>query len=172
MSTTMTTPDAAAPAAGWLDHEQQELWRAWLTASTLLPDTLSRELSERHGLSLADYEVMVHLSENGEHRLRMSELAERTLVSRSRLTHQIDRMERAGWVTRERCAEDRRGAWAVLTPAGYASLVAAAPTHVDGVRRHLVDLLGSAKFGQLGAACTDVADHLHSLRQCPSDDDV
>jgi DNA-binding MarR family transcriptional regulator len=172
----MTAPSTAVspqvpgqPEAGWLDEDQQRLWRAWVTASTLLPDTLSRELQERHGLSLADYEVLVHLSERPERRLRMSELAERTLVSRSRLTHQVDRMERAGWVERLPCSEDRRGSWAVLTETGYQAIVAAAPTHVDGVRRHLVDLLGATDFTTLGSACGEVADHLTSLRQCPSD---
>jgi DNA-binding MarR family transcriptional regulator len=159
----------SAPEAGWLDEDQQRLWRAWVHASTLLPDTLSHELQEKHGLSLPDYEVMVHLSEQTDHRLRMSELAERTLVSRSRLTHQVDRMERAGWVERVPCSEDRRGSWAVLTETGYAAIVAAAPTHVDGVRKHLVDLLGPAVFAQLGEASGAVAEHLVSLRQCPSE---
>lgn len=158
---------APAPTAGWLDEDQQRLWRAWVTASTLLADTLSRELQEHHGMSLADYEVMVHLSERPDHRLRMSELAERTLVSRSRLTHQIDRMESAGWVERVPCSEDRRGSWCVLTDAGFAALVNAAPTHVDGVRAHLVDLLGPKQFAALGQACGVVADHLVSVRQCP-----
>ena len=161
----MTTSDIAAPpSAGWLAADQQELWRAWVKASTLLPDTLSRELYEKHGLSLADYEVMVHLSEGSERRLRMSELAERTLVSRSRLTHQIDRMARAGWVERRPCSEDRRGSWAVLTQAGFDLLVQAAPTHVDGVRAHLVDLLGPTAFGELGTACGRVSDHLDTVR--------
>ncbi len=172
----MTTTDAAravaAPDSGWLDEDQQQLWRAWVRASTLLPDTLSRELQETHGLSLADYEVMVHLTEKPERRLRMSELAERTLVSRSRLTHQVDRMERAGWVVREPCSEDRRGSWAVLTDAGHEAIIAAAPTHVAGVRRHLVDLLGRTEFTKLGLACGEVADHLTSLRQCPSDEEL
>ena len=164
-----TTTAAPAPTAGWLNEQQQAVWRAWVTASTLLPDTLSRELQEAHGMSLADYEVMVHLSERADHRLRMSELAERTLVSRSRLTHQVDRMESVGWVERVPCSEDRRGSWAVLTDAGFAALVAAAPTHVDGVRRHLVDLLGSTEFANLGVACSQVAEHLTSLRTCPED---
>jgi DNA-binding MarR family transcriptional regulator len=163
------TAPQTAPEAGWLDDDQQRLWRDWVHASTLLPDTLSRELQEKHGLSLPDYEVMVHLSEQPDHRLRMSELAERTLVSRSRLTHQVDRMERAGWVERVPCSEDRRGSWAVLTDSGYAAIVAAAPTHVDGVRKHLVDLLGPAVFAQLGSASGLVAEHLASLRQCPTE---
>ena len=80
----------------WLTAEQQKNWRAWLSASQLLNDQLSRELQDKHGMTIADYEILVRLSEAPERRLRMSELAEQTLSSRSRLSHQIDRMEKAG----------------------------------------------------------------------------
>jgi DNA-binding MarR family transcriptional regulator len=93
----------------------------------------------------------------------MSDLATQTLLSRSRLSHQIDRMEAAGLVSREVCPDDRRGQLAVITNVGVKALVAAAPDHVAGVRNHLVDLLTDAEFKALGGAAKKIADHLDSL---------
>jgi DNA-binding MarR family transcriptional regulator len=148
----------------WLTAEQQKNWRAWLSASQLLNDQLSRELQDKHGLTIADYEILVRLSEAPERRLRMSELAEQTLSSRSRLSHQIDRMEKAGLVERQVCADDRRGAFAVMTGHGWAALVAAAPDHVESVRVHLVDRLSDEQFAALGCACEQVAQHLSAVQ--------
>lgn len=144
----------------WLTQEEQESWRAWIEASLLLTDRLSRDIQAQHGLTFADYEILVWLSEAPDRRLRMSELARRALSSRSRLSHQIDRMERAGLVTREVCAEDRRGAFAVLTETGWRTIADAAPDHVASVRAHLVDVLSPEEFAALGAACRKVADAL------------
>lgn len=144
----------------WLTEDEQRSWRAWLAASLLLQDRLTREMQAQHGLTMADYEILVRLSEVEDRRMRMSDLAEVTLSSRSRLSHQIDRMEKAGFVERQLCADDRRGAFAVLTEQGWATLVAAAPDHVEGVRAHLVDVLTPKEFAALGAACQKVADHL------------
>jgi DNA-binding MarR family transcriptional regulator len=146
----------------WLDDEQQQYWRAWLSASILLTDRLGRDLQSQHGLTMADYEILVRLSESEDRRMRMSDLADRTLSSRSRLSHQIDRMEKADLVTREHCTEDRRGSWAVLSDHGWDVLVAAAPDHVDSVRAHLVDVLSPSEFRALGRACARIADHLQS----------
>jgi DNA-binding MarR family transcriptional regulator len=146
----------------WLSAEQQSYWRAYIAATELLSDRLSRELQATHGLTLADYEILVRLSEADGRQLRMSQLAEVTLSSRSRLSHQIDRMEKAGLVRREACEHDRRGANAVLTEHGWDVLVKAAPTHVDGVREHLVDVLSDKEFAALGRALGKVADHLQS----------
>ncbi|MBU6244013.1 MAG: MarR family transcriptional regulator [Actinomycetales bacterium] len=125
-------------------------------------DQLNRDLLADHGLSGADYEILVRLSESPDRRVRMSELAELTLASRSRLSHQIDRMEQAGLVRRESCAEDRRGAFAALTDTGWQALVAAAPDHVASVRRHLVDVLSPEEFEALGQACRKVSERLRS----------
>ncbi len=149
----------------WLTQDEQKSWRAWLSASRLLTEQLSRELSEKHGLTIADYVILVQLSESPERRVRMSDLAEQTLASRSRLSHQIDQMERKGLVSREACSDDRRGYFAVLTDAGWDAIVAAAPDHVAGVRAHLVDLLGPANFSALGKACAKVTEHLESVDQ-------
>ncbi len=144
----------------WLSEDEQRSWRAWLAAALLLQDRLNRELQGQHGLTMADYEILVRLSEAPDRRLRMSDLAEMTLSSRSRLSHQIDRMEKAGLVERQLCADDRRGAFAALTPDGWDTLVIAAPDHVESVRAHLVDVLSAKEFAALGSACRKVADHL------------
>ena len=147
----------------WLTIDQQQSWRAYLAATTLLAEKLSRELQAAHGITMADYEILVRLSEAPDRRLRMSQLALHTLASRSRLSHQVDRLEKSGLVERQACEDDRRGANAVLTEAGWNLLVVAAPTHVDGVRRHLVDRLTEDQFAQLGAALGVVAGHLQGL---------
>lgn len=144
----------------WLNDDQQAAWRAWIAASLLLPDRLSRDLQDEAGISLADYEILVHLSESPKQRLRMSELADLTLSSRSRLSHQIDRLSDAGFVDREPCSEDRRGSFAVLTPRGWEFLVDAAPVHVASVREHLVDVLTPEEFAALGRICDKVAERL------------
>jgi DNA-binding MarR family transcriptional regulator len=144
----------------WLTASEQQAWRSWLAMRTLLDDQLNRELQDLHGLSLADYVILVHLSEAADRRLRMSDLASATLASRSRLSHQIDRLESAGIVQRMTCSEDRRGSFAVLTDHGWQVLVAAAPDHVAGVRRHFVDVLGTKAFTDLGKQCAQVAEQL------------
>lgn len=144
----------------WLTDDEQRAWRSWVNASLLLPDRLSRDLAEKHGLTMADYEILVQLSEHPERRIRMSELAERTRSSRSRLSHQIDRMVDAGLVAREACADDRRGSFAVLTDRGWDTIVAAAPDHVAAVRKHLVDLLGPERFAEFGDTCRMIVDDL------------
>jgi len=145
---------------GWLSAQQQVAWRAWLEATLLLGDRLEHDLRQTHDLCNAEYEVMVRLSESPGRRLRMSELANRTLASKSRLSHQISRMEAVGVVRREECPEDRRGAYAVLTDAGWDRLVEAAPAHVASVRRWLVDALTPEQFIEFGDMCSRVVAHL------------
>ena len=146
----------------WLTEDEQRLWRGWLAASMLLPERLNRDLQEQHGLTGTDYQVLVELSESPERRMRMSTLAERTQLSRSRLSHQIDRMSTAGLVNRQECAQDGRGMFAVLTERGWETIVAAAPDHVESVRRHLVDRLTPEQFEAFGEACITVADALRT----------
>jgi DNA-binding MarR family transcriptional regulator len=134
----------------WLTAEQQASWRSWLSAQLLLGEAFERDLKATSELSMAEYEVLVQLSEAPDRRLRMSELATRTLASRSRLSHQISRMESDGLVRREECLTDKRGWWAVLTDHGWNILVAAAPAHVESVRRHLVDVLTEDELLSLG----------------------
>jgi DNA-binding MarR family transcriptional regulator len=114
-----------------------------LAIESRLHDQLDKELMEAHGLSIGDYAVLVHLSEASGFELRMSELADRLLLSRSGLTRRVDGMVKTGLVSRRACPSDRRGALAQLTPAGLQRLREAAPTHVAGVRRYLIDALGN-----------------------------
>ncbi len=144
----------------WLSEHEQDAWRSWVAVSLLLPDRLGRELQAQANISLADYEILVNLSEAPEHRLRMSDLASATLSSRSRLSHQIDRLTEAGLVDRQPCSGDRRGFFAVLTPAGRDFLVRVAPLHVESVREHLVDVLTPGEFAEFGRLCSLVSDHL------------
>ncbi len=153
----------------WLSVEQQKHWRAYIAATVLLQDRLSRELQAAHGVTMSDYEILVRLSEAPGRALRMSQLAEHTLASRSRLSHQVDRLEKADLVRREACEHDRRGANAVLTEHGWDVLVEAAPTHVEGVRTHLVDLLSDREFAALGKACALLADHLQDTETSVSE---
>lgn len=146
----------------WLSEQEQVQWRAWLSAGTLLIDALSRDLQASHDMTMADYEILVRLSESPDHRMRMSELAEATLSSRSRLSHQIDRMEKQGLVARQACDDDRRGYFATLTKQGYATLVDAAPAHVSSVRARLVDVLTAEEFRALGAASQKLLDALEA----------
>jgi DNA-binding MarR family transcriptional regulator len=138
-------PGDRAPAAGprWLDADEQKAWRAWLYSAQLLQDRLDRELTHQTGISHAYYEILVALSETEGRAMRMSELADRCLSSRSRLSHAVSRLEERGWVRRQVCPDDGRGQLAVLTDEGFAALEAAAPVHVESVRNHLFDQLTS-----------------------------
>ncbi|MBM0260844.1 MarR family winged helix-turn-helix transcriptional regulator [Micromonospora sp. 4G55] len=144
----------------WLDPDEQRTWRAFLTASRALMDTLDRELQRDAGMPHAYYEILVRLSEAPGRQLRMSELADVTGSSRSRLSHAAARLEAAGWLRREDCPTDRRGQVAVLTDDGFAALAAAAPGHVDGVRRHLFDALSPAQVDQLRRISETLVAHL------------
>jgi DNA-binding MarR family transcriptional regulator len=146
----------AADEPRWLDAEEQKAWRAWLYSSLLLQDRLDRELIHETGVSHAYYEILVQLSEAPCRTLRMSQLAERSLSSRSRLSHAVSRLEERGWVRRQVCEEDGRGQLAVLTDEGFAALEAAAPIHVEGVRQHLFDQLTSDQV----AAMRDIGETL------------
>lgn len=133
----------------WLDADEQRAWRAYLASTRLLAAVLDRELQQQSGIPHAYYEILVRLSEAPDHVLRMSQLADASESSRSRLSHAVSRLEEAGWVTRESCPSDRRGSFARLTQAGYAALVAAAPGHVESVRTHLFDHLTAEQVRQL-----------------------
>ncbi|MEH1012939.1 MarR family transcriptional regulator [Micromonospora sp. CPCC 206060] len=144
----------------WLDADEQRTWRAFLTATRALMETLDRELQRDAGMPHAYYEILVRLSEAPDRQLRMSDLAQVTGSSRSRLSHAAARLEEAGWLRRQECPTDRRGQIAILTDAGFAALAAAAPGHVEGVRRHLFDPLSPAQIDQLRRISETLADHL------------
>jgi DNA-binding MarR family transcriptional regulator len=153
--------ESTAPAdVRWLDADEQAVWRAFLDVSRLLFEQLGRQLSDDSGMSLAEYEILVQLSEAPGRRLRMSELADRVVSSRSRITHTVGRMEDRALVHREACADDGRGVLCVLTDAGFAQLEAAAPGHVEMVRTVLFEPLDPADVAGLGVALAKVREQL------------
>ena len=135
----------------WLSVAEQTAWRAFLSAVQMLNTEVESQLQRDSGISHADYEILVRLSEQPDRSLRMSELAAHAVFSRSRLSHAVGRMEREGWVQREPSPEDGRGLRAVLTDRGFEVLAAAAPGHVEAVRGVLIDPLSSEQIDQLAA---------------------
>jgi DNA-binding MarR family transcriptional regulator len=135
MTTTSDTTVTSVPPA------QLAAWRAFLEAHAHTTELLARELKDAEDLPLSWYDVLVQLQEADGYRLRMQELADRVLLSKSGLTRLIDRMERAGLVTRAACPDDRRGTFAELTPAGLETLRRSAPSHLRGVRQHFAELV-------------------------------
>jgi DNA-binding MarR family transcriptional regulator len=145
----------------WLETDQQRSWRALVIGTTLLFDKLDDDLRREHDISLTEYEILVRLAER-DGQMRMAALADALAHSRSRVTHTVTRMEKAGLVQRSSSPEDGRGILATLTDKGHDLLVRAAPTHVTGVRDHLVDLADDADFSAVGRVFDAVADHLIS----------
>jgi len=127
----------------WLSPTEMAAWRRYIVASRRLLEALDTDL-DQHDLTMADYEILAQLSDAPERRMRMAELAEIAMLSRSRLSHRMKVMEEAGWVRREACPDDKRGFFAVMTPKGWKAIVAAAPDHVASVRSRFVDKLSKA----------------------------
>lgn len=142
----------------WLDEEEQRTWRAFLQATRRLFEEIDRQLQRESGIPHTYYEVLVQLSEAPDRTLRMSQLADRSLSSRSRLSHAVARLEEAGWIRRAVCSSDRRGTYATLTDEGFAVLSAAAPGHVETVRRLLLDPLTREQVSQLQQICEAVSE--------------
>lgn len=142
----------------WLDDLEQRAWRSLLAAHRRVLQRLDAELQSSQDLSVADYGVLVELDEADGGRMRMSELADRLLLSPSGLTRRLDTLVDSGLVERVRCPTDRRGSFAVLTDAGRARLRAAAPDHVEQVRRHFIERLSRAQLAQLADALETVSD--------------
>ena len=135
-------PDQNATAPRWLNPAEMKAWRSYIIASRRLLEALDNDL-EGHDLSIPDYEILAQLSDAPDRRMRMSELASITLLSRSRLSHRITVMEKAGWVKREACPTDKRGYFAVMTAKGWRAIVAAAPEHVASVRSRFLEHLST-----------------------------
>jgi DNA-binding MarR family transcriptional regulator len=133
----------------WLTESEQRAWRAYLEATKLLFDALDRQLQRESGMPHTYYEILVRLSEAAERSMRMSELADITRSSRSRLSHAVARLEERGWLKRVDCTTDKRGQIATLTDTGFAALEHAAPGHVATVRRFLIDRLTPEQITQL-----------------------
>ena len=144
----------------WLDDGQQRSWRALIMGMTLLTDRLDDDLRRRFGISLTEYEILVRLSERDGRRLRMAQLADALAHSRSRVTHTVTRLERAGLVQRSTSPDDGRGIICAMTEAGWQLLQEMAPVHVDGVREHLVDLASDDDLAAVGRVMDAVSDNL------------
>jgi DNA-binding MarR family transcriptional regulator len=137
----MSRENATAPK--WLTPNEMVAWRRYIIASRQLLAALEADLKE-HDLTLPDYEILALLSDAPDRQMRMSELAKIALLSRSRLSHRMKVMEKAGWLKREPCPVDKRGYFAVMTPKGWKAIVAAAPDHVESVRARFIDHLSKA----------------------------
>jgi DNA-binding MarR family transcriptional regulator len=151
------------PTTPWLDEVEMHAWRSLLRAHARLLARLDADLQASQGMSVTDYGVLVQLSEQEDGRMRMSELADLLLLSPSGLTRRLDGLVAAGLIERHRCPTDRRGAYAALTPAGYARLETAAPDHVVQVRQHFVDRLTRKQL----EALADALDKVSAEPGCP-----
>lgn len=152
-----------ADEVSWLDDTEQAAWRSYVEGMSRLRARLDDDL-RCYGITLDDYEILVFLSESEDRRARMTDLAERLMTSKSRLTYRVDRLEKAGVVRRHACPTDKRGIHAELTDDGFALLEKAARTHVDGVRRHFVDHFERDEFVRMGAWFERVAASLRPHR--------
>jgi DNA-binding MarR family transcriptional regulator len=148
----------------WLDAAQQRDWRAYIEGSVRLHELIDQSLKSSHGLSSAEYEILVRLSESEGHRLRMAELAEFASQSRSRLSHTCGRLERKGLVRRETCPDDKRGVFCRLTDKGFSTLESAAHDHVDTVREFFVDVVEPADLEAIGRAFTAISQQVQAAR--------
>ncbi|MBA2516471.1 MAG: MarR family transcriptional regulator [Solirubrobacterales bacterium] len=133
----MPTPTLSTPT-NELTPSELGAWRGLLRVHAALFKALDAELETAHGIPLSSYEVLIFLRSAPDHRLRMADLADRVLLSRSGMTRLVDRLERAGWLAREQCSADARGCYAVLTPEGEAFLDEARPTHLEGIRERFL----------------------------------
>jgi DNA-binding MarR family transcriptional regulator len=150
----------------WLDETEMRAWRGFIELSGMVQAELEHDLLTQHGLSAGDYGVLVNLSEAPDRRLRMCDLAHLLHLSPSGLTRRLDGLVKGGFVERQPAPDDRRAILAVLTDAGMAKLQAAAPDHVDSVRRHLLDRLSRTQITQLGTIMATA-----SRRRSAIDDD-
>lgn len=151
-------PKAATDSPRWLDAREQDAWRAYLDMNAKLTARLNREMQDQSGISIADFSVLVQLSEHIDARMRVLELARALGWEKSRLSHQLTRMQQRGLIERSNCSEDRRGAFIVLTDAGRATVESAAPRHVESVRRYLFDGLTANQVDALEAIARTVVD--------------
>ena len=133
----------------WLSEQEQVVWRLWLEVVQRQMVAFDDDLQKRSQLSMSDYEILVTLSESPEREARMSDLASRAIISRSRVTYRVDRLEKCGYVKREEAGGDGRGVVAKLTEAGMAHLVEAAPHHVARVQSLLFEHLDTGDLDDL-----------------------
>lgn len=136
------------------------MWRAYLDSSRLLMRVLDRRMAADSGINLSDFEILALLSEAPQQRMRMNELADITVTTRSGVTRAVKRLTDAGWVQQVKCDEDKRGLYAELTETGTAKLRGAAPGHVEAVRTHLFDLLSPREVELFTHSYAQIRDNL------------
>ncbi|MEW2414353.1 MarR family transcriptional regulator [Streptomyces sp. NPDC046866] len=146
----------------WLDDREMHAWRGFLAASALVNRRLDQQLKDEAGLSHPQYEILVRLSAAPDHELRMTDLANGLINSKSGLTYQVTQLEKAGLVRRRSCASDVRGVFAVLTEAGRARLDEAAPGHVAAVREALIDVLTPEQLDAIAEGLGEVSRRLRA----------
>ncbi|MFF4508366.1 MarR family winged helix-turn-helix transcriptional regulator [Streptomyces sp. NPDC001401] len=156
----------------WLTSKEQRAWRAYIAATHLLEDAIDRQLQQDAGMPHLYYSILANLSEAPERRLRMTDLAERTKITRSRLTYAVTRLEKDGLIRRENCKWDKRGSIAALTDEGMAVLERTAPGHVETVRTFLFEHLTEEQVGQLEEIFSGVTRALEDDGVRPTADDV
>jgi DNA-binding MarR family transcriptional regulator len=149
----------------WLSENEQRTWRTFVQSTKLLFDQLEHELDEQTEVPSRYYEVLAALAEAPQRRMRMSDLADLSQSSRSRLPHSMARLESLGWIRREACETDRRGAVAVLTDEGLSAIEAAAPLHAHGVRTHFFDQLDVEQLEELRRIGERVLKHLVAVKR-------
>jgi DNA-binding MarR family transcriptional regulator len=147
----------------WLSEDEQRTWRTFVQATKRLFDQLEDELDQQTEVPSHYYEVLAPLAEAPGRRLRMSDLADLSQSSRSRLSHSMARLESLGWIRREASQTDRRGAFAVLTDEGFSAIEAAAPVHAEGVRSHFFDQLDVEQLEELRRISERVLEHLVAI---------
>lgn len=153
----------------WLDDDEQQAWRAFITAAVLITRALDKEMRDEHDLSLDDYAILALVSEAPGQRLRLGELAQVLRVPKAHITYRIGRLRDLGLADRVGCPDDARGAYCVLTDAGMRAVESAAPTHVHGVRNHLLDHLTPAQRDAMGDAFASVLrGHAGSCPETPA----
>jgi|SRR5690625_1045569 len=142
----------------WLTQDEDAAWRAYLKGVAQFTNELNRRLDVTADLSLSEYEILVRLSETPSHEMRMSDLADSVYQTRSRLTHTVRRLEQRLMVTREACAEDKRGVNCRLTDAGLELIVKIAPQHVRDVRELLIDAVSPQDLAAFHRVMTTMAE--------------
>jgi len=152
----------------WLTEEEQRAWRGLLRMTAQLNARMNRQLQDEYGISLADYDMLVVLSEAPAGRLRVFEIADALTWEQSRVSHQLARMQRRGLVAREECQSDARGAFAALTEAGRAAIERAAPAHVETVRQLVFDGLSRDQLAALTAITSGVLERLARTARSPA----
>lgn len=151
----------------WLDDRESRAWRGLQFMNMQVDGELARRLASSSALSLQDYVVLVGLTDDPSGRIRLNRLGDSLAWEKSRLSHQITRMEKRGLVSKEKCAEDKRGSYVVITPKGRTEIEAAAPGHLEAVRELFIDRLTNQQLDTLAEIAETVIAAMGQQSECP-----